>query len=176
MIPVFILAIEADTRRSQYADAYTDLSQQLLAVASFVLYGKTNIKEGEQTEAEDIVQEAFRYVLEKDNLPNDPNEAKALLMTITKHMAVDALRKKKHMADEEPTEIQLGYTMPENSSDLSLVIDSLPDMYKEVLILYYEYGYKAKEIADLLGLNLNTVYKRLDRARDLAKEQFLNDK
>ena len=116
------------------------------------------------------------YVLEKDNLPADPNKAKSLLITITKHMAVDVLRKKKHIADEEPTEIQLGYTMPENSSDLSLVIDSLPDMYKEVLILYYEYGYKAKEIAELLDLNLNTVYKRLDRARDLAKEQFLNDK
>ena len=47
---------------------------------------------------------------------------------------------------------------------------------QEVLILFYEYGYKAKEIADLLGLNLDTVYKRLDRARDLAKEQFLSDK
>ena len=176
MIPVFILAIEDETRRSQYADAYTDLSQQLLAVASFVLYGKTCAKENEQTEAEDIVHEAFRYVLEKDNLPADPNKAKSLLITITKHIAVDVLRKKKHIADEEPTEIQLGYTMPENSSDLSLTVDSLPDKYKEVLILYYEYGYKAKEIADLLGLNLNTVYKRLDRARDMAKEQLLNGK
>jgi len=176
MIPVFILAIEDETRRSQYADAYNELSQQLMAAASFVLYGKANIEEDEQTEAEDIVQEAFRYVLEKDNLPNDPNEAKALLMTITKHMAVDALRKNKHMADEEPTEIQLGYVMPENSSELSLVIDSLPDIYKEVLILYYEYGYKAKEIAELLDLNTSTVFKRLDRARDLAKEQYLNDR
>lgn len=176
MIPVFILAIEDETRRSQYAYAYTELSQQLLAVASFVLYGKTSMKENEQTEAEDIVHEAFRYVLEKDNLPDDLNKAKALLITITKHMAVDTLRKKKKLVDEEPTEIQLGYIMPENSSDLSLIVDSLPDIYKEVLILYYEYGYKAKEIADLLGLNLNTVYKRLDRARDLAKEHFLNGK
>ncbi len=176
MIPVFILAIEDETRRSQYAYAYNELSQQLLAVASLVMFGKPGIRKNEQTEAEDVVQEAFRYVLEKDNLPDDLNKAKALLITITKHMAVDVLRKKKHIADEEPTEVQLGYIMPENSSDLSLIVDSLPDIYKEVLILFYEYGYKAKEIADLLGINLNTVYKRLDRARDLAKEQFLNDK
>ena len=175
MIPVFILAIEDETRRSQYANAYTEFSQQLMAVASFVLYGKTGIKEGEQTEAEDIVQEAFRYVLEKDNLPTDPNKAKALLITITKHMAVDILRKKKHLIGEEPTEIQLGYNMPENSSDLSLIVDALPDMYKEVLILYYEYGYKAKEIAEMLDLNYSTVLKRLERARALAKAQYLND-
>ena len=176
MIPVFILAIEDETRRSQYAYAYTELSQQLLAVASLVMFGKPGIRENEQTEAEDVVQEAFRYVLEKDNLPDDLNKAKALLITITKHMAVDALRKKKHLTDEEPTEVQLGYIMPENSSDLSLIVDSLPDIYKEVLILYYEYGYKAKEIAELLGININTVYKRLDRARDMAKEQLLNGK
>ena len=175
MIPVFILAIEDETRRSQYADAYTDLSQQLLAVTSFVLYGKTCAKENEQTEAEDIVHEAFRYVLEKDNLPADPNKAKSLLITITKHIAVDVLRKKKHIADEEPTEIQLGYTMPENSSGLSLIVDSLPDIYKEVLILYYEYGYKVKEIAEMLNVSESTVLKRLERARKLAKEQYLNE-
>ena len=79
------------------------------------------------------------------------------------------------MADEEPTEIQLGYTMPENSSGLSLIVDSLPDIYKEVLILYYEYGYKVKEIAEMLNVSESTVLKRLERARKLVKEQYLNE-
>jgi RNA polymerase sigma-70 factor (ECF subfamily) len=175
MIPVFILAIEDEERRSKYADAYIQFSQQLIAVASFVLYGKTGSKDGEQTQAEDVVQEAFRHVLEKDNLPADPNKAKALLITITKHIAIDALRKNRHMADEEPTEIQLGYTMPENSSGLSLIVDDLPDKYKEVLILYYEYGYRVKEIAEMLNVSESTVLKRLERARKLVKEQYLNE-
>ena len=176
MIPVFILAIEDDDRRSKYAQAYVDYSQHLIAVASFVLYGKVSSVKGEQTQAEDVVQDAFRYVIEKDNLPADPDRAKALLITVTKHIATDVLRKNKHMADEEPTEVQLGYTMPEESDSLDMIVEALPDMYKEVLILYYEYGYKAKEIAERLDINYSTVVKRLERARALVREKYLSDK
>ena len=114
------------------------MNNETTALYAFKKYGNTVLRaafafSGSYAEAEDIVQEAFRYVLEKDSLPTDPNIAKALLITITKHMAVDVLRKKKHLADEETTESQLGYIMPENSSGLSLIVDGLPDMYKEVL-------------------------------------------
>ena len=173
MIPVIILAIEDDDRRSKYAQAYVEYSQHLIAVASFVLYGKVSSLKDEQTQAEDVVHDAFRYVLEKDSLPEDPDQVKALLITITKHMAIDVLRKNRHMTGDEPTEIQLGYTMPEESSTLSLIVDSLPDMYKEVLILYYEYGYNAKETAGMLGINHEAVLKRLERAREMARKKYL---
>ena len=55
---------------------------------------------------------------------------------------------------------------------MSYIVDGLPDIYKEVLILYYEYGYKAKEIAAMLNTNTNTILKRLERARGLAKEEY----
>ena len=175
MIPVFILVTEEDDRRSKVAEAYIRYSQHLISVASLVLYGKNTVDDEEQTQAEDVVQDAFKYVLEKDDLPEDPEQARALLTIITKHKAIDILRKRDHLADNEPTESQLGYSMPKHSSRLSLTIDALPDIYKEVILLHYAYGYKATEIANMLDLDYNTVLKRLERARKLAKEQYLKD-
>ena len=172
MIPIFLLTIEDPEQQSVYVDAYTRYSQQLMAIASLVLYGKVSICEDEQTQARDVVHDAFQYVLEKRNLPKDLDQAKALLITITKHIAIDYVRKNRHMADYEPAEVQLGYTLPEESGTLSYIVDGLPDIYKEVLILYYEYGYKAKEIAAMLNTNTNTILKRLERARGLAKEEY----
>ena len=173
MLPLFILAIEDEARRSEFAEAYSRYSQHLLAVASLVLFGKLCADPQEQTTAEDVVQEAFLKVLENDNLPSDPKKARALLITITKNIAIDYLRKSNHLADKEPTEIQLGYTLPKELNEISVAIDSLPDMYKDVFILHYEYGYKAREIAQMLDISLSAVLKRLERGKALLEKELM---
>ena len=48
---------------------------------------------------------------------------------------------------------------------------SLPGMYREIILLYYDQNMKLKEIASLLHLSQNTVSTRLRRVRKLlAKE------
>ena len=51
-------------------------------------------------------------------------------------------------------------------------IDVLPDIYKDILLLKVEYGYKDREIAKMLGIKVDTVSKRLERARKQLKKQL----
>jgi RNA polymerase sigma-70 factor (ECF subfamily) len=41
----------------------------------------------------------------------------------------------------------------------------LPELYRNVVYLFYYEGYTAVEIAKLLKKNVNTIYTTLDRAR-----------
>ena len=52
-------------------------------------------------------------------------------------------------------------------------IEALPEIYSDILLLKIEYDYKDKEIAEILGTNVNTVSKRLERARKQLKQQLL---
>jgi RNA polymerase sigma-70 factor, ECF subfamily len=56
---------------------------------------------------------------------------------------------------------------------LHLVIQSLKDMDKAIVILYLE-GYKNKEIAHLLDLTPTNVSTRLNRVREELKAKFKN--
>ena len=57
-------------------------------------------------------------------------------------------------------------------ADILNEIDVLPDIYKDILLLKVEYGYKDREIAKLLGIKVDTVSKRLERARKQLKKQL----
>ena len=46
-------------------------------------------------------------------------------------------------------------------------IPSLPEKYREVIILYYFDGRSYEEIAEILGISMGTVKSRLSRGRDL---------
>ena len=51
-------------------------------------------------------------------------------------------------------------------------IATLPQMYRQVLRLYYLDGYKSREIGQALGISKNTVDTRLRRARDRLREEM----
>ena len=46
------------------------------------------------------------------------------------------------------------------------LIHPLSPPYRVVMILHYSEGYKAREIAEMLGLSLGTVTSRLKRGRE----------
>ena len=165
MLPLLLLTIEDPEKRKAYEDAYVRLKKYLLTIAFKIL------KDPEL--AEDSVHDAFAYVLDTDKLPADAQGAKALLATVTKHIAVDMARKRDHFSEDESTESQFGYIVPQDASLLAMTIDALPENYKEVLILHYEYGYKASELSRLLGISAAAVLKRLERARTMLQKNYL---
>lgn len=50
---------------------------------------------------------------------------------------------------------------------------SLPEQYKEVIILYYYHGYNTVETGKILEIPEGTVRSRLTRARDMLKKQII---
>lgn len=60
-------------------------------------------------------------------------------------------------------------TDPDHREVLEAVL-SLPEKYRVTIYLHFYEGYTAPEIAKLTGKNVNTVYTRLNRGKQLLKE------
>ena len=62
---------------------------------------------------------------------------------------------------------------PKNNAVLGAVM-GLKQKYREVIHLFYYEEYSAKEISEMLKISENTVFKRLQRARDKIKDKLEN--
>lgn len=56
------------------------------------------------------------------------------------------------------------------------LMDQIDAKYRLVLLLYYAEEFSVKEIAELLGLNENTVKTRLSRGRELYRKLYLKER
>lgn len=80
---------------------------------------------------------------------------------------IDILQK----AGDEPMPIE---TVIQNEKAMMIKkkIDMLPDIQKDTIILYYYHDMKAKDIANILGVNVSTVKSRLKQGKDKLKKSL----
>ena len=130
-------------------------------------------------DAEDILQEGFIKIY----LNIKSFSGKGTLMNWMKKIMVNTAityyhknYKYRYHYDIEESEMIGIYTESNNSDytgdELLLVIDSLPSGYKMVFNLYAIEGYKHREIAELLGIDVNTSKSQYSRARKLIQEKL----
>ena len=74
------------------------------------------------------------------------------------------MRRKSQSVDEL---LNLPAPEKEDHCDLVQAICTLPDRYREVIVLHYHQDMKLREIADVLHIPVNTVSTRLRKARKL---------
>lgn len=125
--------------------------------------------------AEDLVQETFLRAWRALDSLKDEKAAKAWLITILRRENARRFERKRFdMGEYEEASIQ----DTQSSSNeqhienhwLREKIASLPEEYREPLVLQVIGGYSGEEIAELLSLNKNTVMTRLFRARNQLKD------
>lgn len=126
--------------------------------------------------AKDAVQETFIRVYRQidsynQNLPFDP-----WFYRILTNECLRLLKKEAPLSKFEHPDLENDPSLAEESfdqlSDLYDTIQSLDDAHRIPLILKYVKGFTEKEIADILGLNQNTVKSRLFKGRKRLKEQL----
>src|SRR3989344_9539173 len=136
---------------------------------------------GNQSDAEDIVQESFLKVWK--NLKKYSSRSasfKTWLMCIVRNTAIDYLRKRKHVPfsefeDDEgnslfedlPDKAPLAEELLAQAEDIEEVeraILQLSPPHPEVLLLYYESDLTFEEVAEVLAASVNTVKSRHRRA------------
>jgi RNA polymerase sigma-70 factor (ECF subfamily) len=143
------------------------------------------------TEAEDVVQEAYvNAFAHLDGFRGDSSLA-TWLSRITMNEALGRLRRKRLAVDLDTFEaqrteaqiIQFPQTVTSDDPErtmaqreiLQLVeraTDNLPEIFRIVFITRVIEGMSVEETADLLGLQPETVKTRLHRARRLVREQL----
>ncbi len=101
-----------------------------------------------------MVNECLMYLRKEHNLH--------LTVALTEH----------EIADGTEDEVEYPYTY----SELMAVIDALPTGYRTVFNLYVLEDYKHREIAEILGISINTSKSQLILARKKIQELILNYK
>jgi RNA polymerase sigma-70 factor (ECF subfamily) len=131
-------------------------------------------------DAEDIVQEAlYKFLLYIDSV--DPTKAYSWLFRVSINQYYDLCRKqKKEMhASFDNLEFVDESFLPEDfiqqnemKKEIQVVLDQLPTLQKQLLLLKYEMELSYAEMAELLDLNTGTIKTYLFRARKTFKELY----
>ena len=135
------------------------------------LYRLCSVITGNREDASDAVQECFLKYVEKAPEFNDAEHEKAWLIRVASNICKDILRKRKHHSFVSLDEIRNLGTSEDNAQILGVLV-SLEEKYRIVIHLYYVEGYKAGEIASMLGITEAAVKKRLQRGRDALREIY----
>lgn len=123
-------------------------------------------------DAEDVVQEAFIKMIEKQPHFTDDEHTKAWLLRVTINLSKNSL-KASWRKNKSVTE---AYSYAEKESDEVLFcVMKLEEKYRTVIHLYYYEGYSIKEIASILKLPSATVGTRLKRGRTKLKIMLEGD-
>lgn len=177
---LFFLLIEEEGEKLKFKRIYENYRFRMLYISKQIL--------SDQGLAEDAVQESFLYLaLNIHNIESDIFSAKArnYIYLVTKHKAIDVLRKTKkvmNISEEELEYLVGGYGHVENLileregyAQILTCIMNLPNIYRECLELNIVYELSAKNVASLMGLPHETIKKRISRGKALLRE-MLNDR
>jgi len=135
----------------------------------------------DQSEAEDVVQEVFLKIWEKQTDHNHYSNLEAYLIEMTKNKCLNRIKSRKKLVNED----QLRYMKsPQTSADYDVetndelkrikdVIAQLPENQRVVLQLKGVEGLEIREISKLLNETDNNVRVILSRARQAVRETYL---
>jgi len=135
---------------------------------------------GDQTEAEDLVQEAYLQAWKSFHRFELGTNCRAWLFKILFHVTHHYRRKifnfKTVKESEEVLEETVAYEppVPEELSDEEVLaaFQKLPQPYREVVLLADVQEFSYKEVADTLHIPVGTVMSRLSRGRKLLRAEL----
>jgi RNA polymerase sigma-70 factor, ECF subfamily len=130
------------------------------------------------TTAEDILQDVFVRIQARLDQLDDPAKLQSWLYLIARNAIIDHYRTRKQtteLPESLPAEV------PEDDSEMEglkaafrRMIYSLPDPYRDALIVTEFEGLTQKQLAERLGISLSGAKSRVQRARAQLK-QMLHD-
>lgn len=128
-------------------------------------------------DTEDIFQNVFlKYMRSSAHFESEEHK-KAFLIRVTINECKDLLKnffRKNTVSIDEIAEMVAPPDFDENTYVRQGVLN-LPEKYKIVIFLHYFEGYSAVEISKMLSKNVNTIYTRMSRGRELLKESLRGD-
>src|SRR5687767_12130491 len=141
------------------------------------LYGYAMSLTRNTTEAEDLVQETYLRAASAVNRPDGNSNLKGWLFVIMRNAWLNQLRHKNsgpRFVELEPNDSSIDETQETphvvyirklERAQVREAIESLPDAYREIVVLRDIEGFSYQEIAMVLNCPAGTVMSRLGRAR-----------
>jgi RNA polymerase sigma-70 factor, ECF subfamily len=124
-----------------------------------------------QDEVQDIVQDVFLAAYNSIHTLRDKNAVGAWLVTISRNRATEFYRRAR--PTEELTEdISSRTSRNAEAAEILNTIRSLPDAYRETLVLRLVEGMTGEEIAERTGLKPESVRVNLHRGMELLRQKL----
>ena len=172
MINIYLSALETDEDKAEFENLYIKYKQRMYAVAYKIL---NNVED-----AEDAVHNAFLKIADKFEIIKgfSCQELQSYIVIIIRNTSINIYRKNKrdseYLAELDDNHLTVNVNFFENidRNELIQTISSLPLIYKDILFLHYVNKYTTKEISKMLDISLDTVWKRIERAKKLLKQEI----
>jgi len=123
-------------------------------------------------EVEDLVQDIFLHAFKKLTSLRDANAFGGWLAMITRNRAMDFHRAAKTMVEVKEEHAVGDRRKRAKAEEILNVIRSLPDAYRETLVLRLVEGMTGPEIASRTGLTAASVRVNLHRGMKLLREKL----
>lgn len=141
------------------------------------------LRTGNREQAKDLVQDAFTRVWKALLAGKELTEGRGYLFAITRNLLIDGYRKSRTesldaLMESAEDEMPFEPADPKALAALSLsaevgevlaAIEALPDIYRESVYLRLMEEMLPKEIAEVLGMNANTVSIRITRGLEQVR-------
>ena len=126
-----------------------------------------------EADTEDICQTVFLKYAMNDKVFDSEAHEKAWIIRVTINACKDLWKSffRKHTVSLDAYVEQGGVVDAAHSEVLEAVL-ALPEKYRRVIYLHYYEGYPAADIAEILRINVNTVYTHLTRAKSLLRDEL----
>ena len=153
---------------------------RLYAKFNSLLYGICLRYTKNKMEAQDVLQDVFVKVFNNIHTYHHDGSFEGWLRRIAVNTSITNYRKNlKHAYQEDVEDVVMGKNEPMAVEDLEYTaeemmgcIEKLPAGYKTVFNLYVIEGFLHKEIADMLGVDVNTSKSQLSRAKMYLQKEL----
>ena len=142
--------------------------RQLVSRFSEPIYWHVRRMVVSHADAQDVVQDTFCSYMEHSAGFRNREHEKAWLIRVATNRCMDVHRGRSRHPSVQWEDVDQYCEFPEQSEVLAELMN-LPDPLKTVVYLHYIEGYKTAEIAQMLGITLHAVKKRMQRGRERLK-------
>lgn len=124
---------------------------------------------GNREAAEDICQDTFVSFIEHETEYHAYGKLKNYLYTIARNKCIDYFRKATPIyVDEIPDKGQESF---EKEIEMRHLVATLPEEYRQVIILRFFQDLKYKDIAEILGTNASNVKYKVKKALKMMESE-----
>lgn len=134
---------------------------------------------GTDEDANDATQDTLVKVLRSLESYDATRSFATWVFGIARNTCIDELRRRKRRSYDEAGDVEDPRPSPfaetaaaQRARTLTEALDSIPPMYREILVLYHFEHLKYHEIAEVLALPIGTVMNRIFRARKKLREVY----
>lgn len=135
-----------------------------------------------EADVEDVTQEVFIAVLKSLHTFRGESQFSTWLRTLTNYKVAEYYRKRNRKQDPREAPMAEAELLPDGSNDLQLeerialrrALSSMPEKYREVILLRFSDGMQFDEIAKNMGSNLESTKSLFRRAVAALRKNLEN--